>query len=192
MLKAAFTLAAMLRNMMAVTTCAVVAASTSADQRVPAQDGSGGLLGLRDDGQSFAVSRLLGIAEDHLPQVSASVVDLDAVAFHDRLDDGHHRIEDIRYGFGIRPTPLERFGVACVLHEQQEFTFGLGVEKQGPGADVRLVGDLLGRDILDAVLGEQLAGGRGDTVQLLLLVPLTPSDRLGGERHEDGSSGNRF
>ena len=58
------------------------------------------------DGAS-AVSRLLGIAEDHLPQVSASVVDLDAVAFHDRPDDGHHGIEGVRDSLGIRPAPLE-------------------------------------------------------------------------------------
>ena len=47
-----------------------------------------------------------------------------------------------------------------------------------PGADVGLVGDLLGGDLVDAVLGEQLAGGGGDAVELLLLVPLAPAERL--------------
>ena len=56
-----------------------------------------------------------------------------------------------------------------------------------PGADVGLVGDLLGGDLVDAVFGEQLAGGSDDAVELVLLVPLAPSDRLGGDRHDVSS-----
>jgi hypothetical protein len=50
-----------------------------------------------------------------------------------------------------------------------------------PGTDVGIVGDLLGGDLVDAVPGEEFTGGGGDAVELLLLVPLAPSDRLGGE-----------
>ncbi|MBB6407302.1 alkanesulfonate monooxygenase SsuD/methylene tetrahydromethanopterin reductase-like flavin-dependent oxidoreductase (luciferase family), partial [Arthrobacter sp. AZCC_0090] len=52
-------------------------------------------------------------------------------------------------------------------------------EEQGPGADVGLVGDLLRRDILDSVFSEQLAGRGSDAIELLLLISLAPSERLG-------------
>src|SRR5213595_441259 len=86
------------------------------------------------------------------------------------------------------PAPLECFGVVGVLREQEEFSLGLGVEEQGSGADVGLVGNLLRCHILHPVLSEQLAGCGSDAVQLLLLVPLAPSERLRRDRHE-GSSG---
>jgi hypothetical protein len=44
-------------------------------------------------------------------------------------------------------------------------------------APIGLVGDLLGGDLVDAALGEELTGGCGDAVELLLLVPLArPGD----------------
>ena len=127
---------------------------------------------------------LLGVAENHLSKVGAPVVDVGAVAFHDRPDDRQHRIKRAWGGLGIRPAPLERFGVGGVLHKQEELALGLCIEEQRPGAYVGLVGYLLGRDLIDAVQGEQLAGGSADAVELVLFVPLAPSDRLRGERHD--------
>ena len=53
-----------------------------------------------------------------------------------------------------------------VLHEEEQLALGLGVEEQGPAGDVGRGSDLLCRDVLDAVLGEQLAGSRGDSSSL--------------------------
>ena len=125
--------------------------TTPSDPLVAAQHGGDGLLGLRDDGERLAVTGLPGVAEDHLPKVGAAVVDVGAVAFHDRPDDRQHRIKRAWGGLGIRPAPLERFGVGGVLHEQEELALGLCIEEQRPGAYVGLVGYLLGRDLIDAV-----------------------------------------
>ena len=75
------------------------------------------------------------------------------------------------------------------IDQQEELALGLGIEEQCAGADVRLVGDLLRRDLFDAVLGEQLARRGNDPFELLLLVALAPAERLGGEGH-DASSGD--
>jgi hypothetical protein len=104
------------------------------------------------------------------------------------VHDGQNRLQHVRDRLGRRSPPFERCGVFGVLHQEKEFALGLGVEEQRPGADVRLVGDLLGRDLVDAVLGEQFAGRAGDALELGLLVALAPSDRLGAYGHR-GSSG---
>ncbi len=77
----------------------------------------------------------------------------------------------------------------AAMAEQEEFSLGFGVEEQGSGADVSLVGDLLRRDILDSVFSKQFAGCGSDAVELLLLIPLAPSERLGSDG-PDGSSRN--
>ncbi|MNW61195.1 hypothetical protein D3C74_392350 [compost metagenome] len=79
------------------------------------------------------------------------------------------------------PAAGEGVGVGGVLDEQEELALGLGVQEQGAGADVGLVGDLLGGDVVDAVLGEELSGGGGDAVELVLLVPFASTDGLGGD-----------
>ena len=78
------------------------------------------------------------------------------------------------------PALCERVGVVGVLHEQEQLALGPGVEEQRAGTDVGLVGDLLRGDLVDPVLGEELASGGGDAVELVLLVALTPPDRLVG------------
>ena len=148
----------MLRNITPDTTRARVAAWISRCRLVAAEHGGDGLFGLRDDGERFAVMGFRGVAEDHLAQVGATVVDLGAVALHDRLHDGQDRVQDVGDGLGSRPALLERGGVLGVLHEEEKLALGLGVEEQGPGADVGLLGDLLGRDLVDAMFGEQFAG----------------------------------
>ena len=97
-----------------------------------------------------------GIPEDHLAKVGSAVVDLLSVALHHRANDRHHGLEHIRDGLGGRFTLDERVGVGGVLHEQEQLPLGLGVQEQGPRADVSLVGDLLGRDLIDTVLSEEL------------------------------------
>ena len=57
-----------------------------------------------------------------------------------------------------RFSSCQRFDVAGVLHEQQQLPLGLGVQEQGAGADVGLVRDLLGRHIVNAVLGQTVLG----------------------------------
>ena len=169
--------AAMLRNMIAETMCAQrrgVAGLTRSSRRRTAAIASSVCT---VEGEGVAVVGLLGVAEDDLPQVGPPVVDLVAVALHDRADDRHHRVEHVRDGLGGCPALLERVGVVGVLHEQEQLALGLGVEEQRAGADVGLVGDLLGGDLVDAVLGEELAGGGGDAVELVLLVPLAPTGR---------------
>ena len=183
--------AAMLTNMMAETMCASVAASSGLVRRSRRNTARDRLLGLHGEGESVAVVRLFGVAEDDLPQVGASVVDLDAVALHDRADDRHHRVERVGNALGGRPALLQGVDVAGVLHEQEQLALGLGIQEQGARADVGLVGDLLGRDLVDAMLREELAGRGGDAVQLVLLVPLAPSDRLWA-RAMTVSSGNRL
>ena len=136
--------------------------------------------------------RLLGVAEDDLPQVGAPVVDLDAVALHDRADDRHHRVERVGNALGGRPAFHQGVDVAGVLHEEEQLALGLGVQEQGARADVGLVCDLLGGDLVDAMLREELGGRGGDAVQLVLLVPLASSDRLWGEGHEVDPPGNRL
>src|SRR5687767_5273910 len=77
----------------------------------------------------------------------------------------------------MRAVVAARFSVMGVLHEQEEFSLGFGVEEQGSGADVSLVGDLLRRDILDSVFSKQFAGGGSDAVELLLAPRSTPSTK---------------
>ena len=178
MLSRAFALAAMLTNMIADTIRARFAASTSARPSCRRRTAAIAICGTRGDREGFAVPWLGGVAEGHLSQVAAAVVDVDAVALDDRPDDGHDRVLRPGHVLGIRATSLEGLGVVRVLHEQQEFTLGLGVEEQCPGADVGFVGDLLGCDLVDAVLGEELARGSDDAVKLVLLVPLATSDGL--------------
>jgi hypothetical protein len=98
-------------------------------------------------------------------------------------DNRQHGVQHVEDCLSVRPAPLERLDVVGVLHEQQKLSLGLGVEEQRPGADVGLIGDLLGGDVIDAVLGEQLAGGGDDAVELLLLVPLAPPGRGSGDGH---------
>ena len=89
------TVAAMLTNMMAETTCASVAASS-------------GLVRRRAPGRAAIASSVCtvrasasrwwgscGVAEDDLAQVRAPVVDLHAVALDDRPDDRDHRLERV-------------------------------------------------------------------------------------------------
>jgi len=107
------------------------------------------------------------------------------------VDDRHHRIEHIGDALGGSLAFDECVGVARVLHEQQQLAFGLGVQEQGAGTDVGPVGDLLGGDLINAVFGEELESGGGDAVELVLLVPLAPSDRWSGQWH-DRSFRNRL
>ncbi len=154
---------------------------TGADAVVASQHGGDRFLGLDGQSEGVAVVGLFGVAEDHLSQVGAPVVDLGAVALHDRTDDRHHRAERVADALGGRLSLLEGIGVAGVLHEQEQLALGLGVKKQGAGADVGLVGDLLRGDVVDTVLGEEFSRGGGDAFELGLLVPRAPSDRWGGQ-----------
>ena len=86
---------AMPTNMVAETTRGKRGGVIGADSVVASQHGGDRLLGLDGQGEGVAVVRLLGVTEDELAKVGAPVVDLDAVALHDRTDDRHHRVECI-------------------------------------------------------------------------------------------------
>ena len=175
--------AAMLMNMIAETMWARVAAVPGSMRRSRCTTAAIASSGLHGEAEGVAVVGLLGVAEDHLSQVGAAVVDLGAVACHYRPDDRHHRFRHVGSGLGSGLAFDERFGVGGVLHEQEQFAFVLGVEEKGACADVGLFGDLLGGDLVDAVFGEELAGGGRDAVELFLLVPLTSPHSLRGGWH---------
>lgn len=122
-----------------------------------------------------------GVAEDDLPEVGSAVVDLGAVAFHNQADYRHHRFELVGNRRGRSPALDKRVGIAGVLHEKEQLTFGLGVKEKCAGANVGLVGDLLSGDLINTMLGEKLTGGGCNAVELGLLVPLASSDRLRGD-----------
>ena len=58
----------------------------------------------------------LRVAEKYFPQVCPPVVDLGAVAFHNRTDDRDHRVEHVSGPLCCRSAVLDRLGVAGVLH----------------------------------------------------------------------------
>ena len=123
------------------------------------------------------------IAEHHLAEIGAAVLDLGAIALDDRAEESHRGVERVRCRLGGRTSGLERDSVVRVLHEQQQLALRLGVQEQRARADICLLGDLLGGDVVDAVLREQLSRGRGDALELLLLVALAaPEGRCWG-RH---------
>ncbi|MNL80434.1 hypothetical protein D3C87_2072850 [compost metagenome] len=64
-----------------------------------------------------------------------------------------------------------------VLHQKEQLPLGLRVQEQRAGADISCVGDLLRGDLIDAMLGEQLARRRGDALELGLLLPLASPER---------------
>ncbi|SDD38569.1 short chain dehydrogenase [Glycomyces harbinensis] len=144
---------------------------------VAAQHGRDRLLGLHGEREGFAVVGLLRIAEDHLPQIRATVVDLLAIARHHRAHDRHHRTQRLRNRLRGGPALGERIGVHRVLHQQQQLALVLGVQEQRARTDIGPVGDLLRGDLVDPALGEQRTGRGRDALELLLLVPLTSSDR---------------
>jgi hypothetical protein len=86
---------------------------------------------LHGEAEGVAVVGLLAVAEDHLSQVGAAVVDLGAVACHYRPDDRHHRFEHIGSGLGSGLAFDECFGVGGVLHEQEQFAFFHGTRSIG-------------------------------------------------------------
>ena len=152
--------------------------------RVAAEDRRHGVLGLAHDAERFGMVPVRGFGEHHLAQVGASVLDLNAVALDDRSQQCDDRRARIGSRFGRRDALLEGDGVVRVLHEQQQLALGLRVEEQGAGADIGSLGDLLGRDIVDAVLGEELRRRGRDPFEFLLLVALATTEGVrSGRRH---------
>ena len=68
----------------------------------------------------------------------------------------------------------------------------LGWQEDRVPVPMSAFGDLLGGDLVDAVLREELAGCGGDAVQLVLLDPLAPSDPAVGRGQDAYPSRNRI
>ena len=127
----------MLRNMIAETMWASVAASLGSMRRSRRNTKAiaSSVCTVRREG--VAVVGFLGVAEDHLSQVGPPVVDLDAVALHDRRTIAI-TARACRGWSRQPPALLERVGVVGVLHEQEQLPLGLGVEEQRARADSAL------------------------------------------------------
>jgi hypothetical protein len=151
--------------------------------RAATQDGRDRLLSLDGERQSVSMMRLFGVTENELSQVGPSVLDIGAVAFHDRTDDRHYRCERVGDVLGRRLALFERRNVAGVLDQQEQLALAPGVKKQCSGTDVRLVGDLLRGDRIDAVRVEEFTCGGDDAFELLLFVTLATSDGLTAAWH---------
>lgn len=141
--------------------------------------------GLRADGQrkGLRVVGFGGVTEDDLFEVRPAVLDLYTIALHDGADDRHDPIKDGFFPLCGGDARAKRFGVFDVVDQEKQLRLGLGVQEQGSRSDVGLLSHLLGGDLVHAVLSEELSGGSGDAVKLLLLIPFTSAKGRGHSLH---------
>src|SRR5262249_51784568 len=63
--------------------------------------------------------------------------------------------------------------------EDEEFFFGLAIQKESAGTDVGALSNLAGGGSLEALSGEQRSGGTCNARQLIELVALAPAQGVG-------------
>jgi hypothetical protein len=87
-------------------------------------------------------------------QIGTTVSDLGAVALDNRLDQSREGVDDTGFVCGSPLAQSECGGVSVVLHEKKKLALGLRIQRKGPCADIGLLRDLLGSDLVDAILSE--------------------------------------
>ena len=129
--------------------------------------------------------RLLGVSKDEFSQVAPPIVDMHAVALHNRANDRQHRLEHLGLVRRGRPAFLKGGDIARVLYQQKQLALALGIKEQGAGSDISLVSDLLGGNCVDAIRLKELAGRSDDAFQLVSLVSLAASNILATDKERD-------